>query len=103
MSSFGMIFGIIKASSVAIAMHRQFSHSLNGHADGSDGPARIRNNRVRDDNRPRIPVYPAVADSPPDYASPRNAVADRKSTRLNSSHAKISYAVFFLKKKNRLT
>src|SRR3712207_7287143 len=28
---------------------------------------------------------------------------DRKSTRLNSSHANISYAVFCLKKKNRLT
>src|SRR3712207_8979222 len=29
-------------------------------------------------------------------------VEDRKSTRLNSSHANISYAVFCLKKKNRL-
>src|SRR5690606_40451681 len=28
------------------------------------------------------------------------AVLDRKSTRLNSSHVKISYAVFCLKKKN---
>src|SRR3712207_6918531 len=28
------------------------------------------------------------------------AVVDRKSTRLNSSHANISYAVFCLKKKN---
>src|SRR3712207_7543071 len=28
------------------------------------------------------------------------ALADRKSTRLNSSHANISYAVFCLKKKN---
>src|SRR3712207_7131471 len=28
--------------------------------------------------------------------------ADRKSTRLNSSHANISYAVFCLKKKNTL-
>src|SRR5947209_15534087 len=27
---------------------------------------------------------------------------DRKSTRLNSSHANISYAVFCLKKKNRM-
>src|SRR5690554_7149990 len=27
--------------------------------------------------------------------------ADRKSTRLNSSHVRISYAVFCLKKKNR--
>src|SRR3712207_6978140 len=28
--------------------------------------------------------------------------SDRKSTRLNSSHANISYAVFCLKKKNKL-
>src|SRR3712207_7971514 len=31
------------------------------------------------------------------------AGADRKSTRLNSSHANISYAVFCLKKKNNIT
>src|SRR5690242_21313144 len=31
---------------------------------------------------------------------PRPAVKDRKSTRLNSSHMSISYAVFCLKKKN---
>src|SRR2546429_1547723 len=30
------------------------------------------------------------------------AQADRKSTRLNSSHGYISYAVFFLKEKNSL-
>src|SRR3712207_7324446 len=30
-------------------------------------------------------------------------VRDRKSTRLNSSHANISYAVFCLKKKNNKT
>src|SRR2546427_6287210 len=30
----------------------------------------------------------------------RNAERDRKSTRLNSSHSQISYAVFCLKKKN---
>src|SRR3712207_7167037 len=33
----------------------------------------------------------------------KNARADRKSTRLNSSHANISYAVFCLKKKNNFT
>src|SRR3712207_7157396 len=33
----------------------------------------------------------------------RRAPGDRKSTRLNSSHANISYAVFCLKKKNSLT
>src|SRR2546430_4946770 len=30
-----------------------------------------------------------------------NAARDRKSTRLNSSHSQISYAVFCLKKKKR--
>src|SRR3712207_6985011 len=33
----------------------------------------------------------------------RVTFADRKSTRLNSSHANISYAVFCLKKKNKHT
>src|SRR5690606_41921898 len=33
--------------------------------------------------------------------SPDHGPADRKSTRLNSSHVKNSYAVFCLKKKNK--
>src|SRR5947209_17115938 len=33
----------------------------------------------------------------------RGGDGDRKSTRLNSSHANISYAVFCLKKKNKIT
>src|SRR2546427_13178427 len=55
-----------------------------------------------------LPIYPpapsetrrgraAIARFPP-YARDRR---DRKSTRLNSSHSQISYAVFCLKKKNR--
>src|SRR3712207_7651429 len=39
-------------------------------------------------------------DGRPDAGPPlRRPVRDRKSTRLNSSHANISYAVFCLKKK----
>src|SRR3712207_7842061 len=34
------------------------------------------------------------------HLAPLRQVGDRKSTRLNSSHANISYAVFCLKKKN---
>src|SRR3712207_8318945 len=34
------------------------------------------------------------------HGSSSNSSLDRKSTRLNSSHANISYAVFCLKKKN---
>src|SRR5688572_31637984 len=38
---------------------------------------------------------------PPDRDASRSHVSeDRKSTRLNSSHSQISYAVFCLKKKN---
>src|SRR2546430_9430904 len=33
----------------------------------------------------------------------RGVIADRKSTRLNSSHSQISYAVFCLKKKKKST
>src|SRR5258707_11838882 len=36
------------------------------------------------------------------HLGPEDQVLDRKSTRLNSSHANISYAVFCLKKKNEL-
>src|SRR3712207_7577980 len=40
---------------------------------------------------------------PPDGGrrTPRRRRVDRKSTRLNSSHANISYAVFCLKKKKK--
>src|SRR3712207_7587997 len=42
--------------------------------------------------------------TPPRRESPQSCAVtngDRKSTRLNSSHANISYAVFCLKKKNK--
>src|SRR3712207_8485288 len=47
------------------------------------------------------------AHDPDGQARPREGLApyhplDRKSTRLNSSHANISYAVFCLKKKHRV-
>src|SRR3712207_8687294 len=37
-----------------------------------------------------------------EFWPPVTMPADRKSTRLNSSHANISYAVFCLKKKKRI-
>src|SRR3712207_7841698 len=56
-------------------------------------PARARRGRGRSalGGRPRREV-----------SRPRAHGGDRKSTRLNSSHANISYAVFCLKKKNIL-
>src|SRR3712207_8658574 len=44
----------------------------------------------------------AVRSGPPAGLRSPRAPGDRKSTRLNSSHANISYAVFCLKKKNQL-
>src|SRR5207302_3347975 len=41
-----------------------------------------------------------LADEGRVYADQLHGALDRKSTRLNSSHVKISYAVFCLKKKN---
>src|SRR3712207_7313025 len=40
-----------------------------------------------------------VVDEASERAEPLHSRRDRKSTRLNSSHANISYAVFCLKKK----
>src|SRR2546430_4244384 len=45
------------------------------------------------------PTWTRAAASPPQPAG--SASTDRKSTRLNSSHSQISYAVFCLKKKKR--
>src|SRR5699024_11641302 len=39
--------------------------------------------------------------APPALAMPKWQMLDRKSTRLNSSHVSISYAVFCLKKKRK--
>src|SRR3712207_8034719 len=52
---------------------------------------------VRDRARVPRPLLPGGA---PRRRGAGHLLADRKSTRLNSSHANISYAVFCLKKKN---
>src|SRR5256886_11986643 len=53
--------------------------------------------------RPLGAVPPIVIDATPTalYQQPDGRNKDRKSTRLNSSHSQISYAVFCLKKKKR--
>src|SRR3712207_7227581 len=54
-------------------------------------------NIVDGDKKPSIefPMHGTI------YKGREDISADRKSTRLNSSHANISYAVFCLKKKNK--
>src|SRR3712207_7056798 len=67
-------------------------HGGGGQGGGQDDP---RLDQARDDRGVRHLLHPAV-DRPLRAAG---RVQDRKSTRLNSSHANISYAVFCLKKK----
>src|SRR5436309_10780511 len=67
------------------------------HQGSADGARQRGVDRVAaaDDRSPR------VGDSGKAEGRPGTARADRKSTRLNSSHVKISYAVFCLKKKKK--
>src|SRR2546422_3654712 len=66
-----------------------------GLSSGSNRPGpvsrEVRRRRRRQELRPRPRRGPV----------PRRARRDRKSTRLNSSHGYISYAVFCLKKKKK--
>src|SRR3712207_7500574 len=76
----------------------------------SDLPGLGGSQRVRHGAAQTVAVLPAPAfknlGRPADLikkgasiSTARSSAQDRKSTRLNSSHANISYAVFFLKKK----
>src|SRR5690606_40526959 len=72
---------------------------------GVSAAGRPRHRRGADPRRHPDPglgrVHICHADHPQNLRRCRGRpAADRKSTRLNSSHVKISYAVFCLKKKN---
>src|SRR3712207_8657453 len=54
-------------------------------------------------DQPPEPGEPAVRPLHDVPRPPQPAAVDRKSTRLNSSHANISYAVFCLKKKTKIS
>src|SRR5258707_11867704 len=59
----------------------------------------FRSVRVREQHRVDLSFLAQVREVGGDDLDPERLL-DRKSTRLNSSHANISYAVFCLKKKN---
>src|SRR5690606_39756720 len=66
-------------------------------------PSLSRRSRARPTREPsaRPCLPPPAGTAPPSCRSrPTTSGRDRKSTRLNSSHVKISYAVFCVKKKN---
>src|SRR3712207_9311646 len=67
-------------------------HAPVGHEDARDADG----DEAEDADESRPPVHGVPAPEPRQREDP-----DRKSTRLNSSHANISYAVFCLKKKKK--
>src|SRR5439155_19456718 len=66
---------------------------------GSPPAARPRHQHVSE--RAAYGLRPAESRDPDAENGRRGRAKDRKSTRLNSSHVAISYAVFCLKKKNK--
>src|SRR5690606_40598073 len=76
---------------VIVLVMREQDSIPNPFYDGSnDQPAYLGNTAAWEDEWPRFAELPDKAST---------GEQDRKSTRLNSSHVKISYAVFCLKKK----
>src|SRR5687768_18261057 len=61
----------------------------------------FRSGRGVEEDRADVDARDAVDERVVALADEGEAVADRKSTRLNSSHGYISYAVFCLKKKKK--
>src|SRR3712207_6967859 len=68
---------------------------------GSTGLDKITRSFDRPEPRDEVPRDPRPRRDPEALTRERPG-SDRKSTRLNSSHANISYAVFCLKKKTEL-
>src|SRR3989442_6853948 len=54
---------------------------------------------LRASRQPPVPRQRLILDPLPELRTEERFLQDRKSTRLNSSHVRISYAVFCLKKK----
>src|SRR3712207_7327641 len=62
---------------------------------------RVRDSAGGDVTPAKAPAWVKPKATGKNKAKPNQPARDRKSTRLNSSHANISYAVFCLKKKKK--
>src|SRR5690625_6867873 len=82
-------------------IRRFIQHDLIPHIHQQTAPVRLRALRLPGEPIPPREAIAQLRDQgePIELGAPLGR-ADRKSTRLNSSHVAISYAVFCLKKKN---
>src|SRR5688572_32768072 len=73
---------------------------LRGRAGGTR-TRRAQGERAGEGHHRGVVERPRLAPGQKGHHGQEHAVGDRKSTRLNSSHSQISYAVFCLKKKKK--
>src|SRR5258708_19753494 len=78
-----------------------FRSSLQDLLTGEEGPYQL--TRVHDQPAEPERLRTLLASASPKNDRLLHLLEDRKSTRLNSSHQIISYAVFCLKKKKKIT
>src|SRR3712207_7987870 len=80
-------------------LFRSWRATSGGGGTARGGGTTVRGRRAPVRAGPAANVPRAPPSTPADETPPVQPPVDRKSTRLNSSHANISYAVFCLKKK----
>src|SRR5438445_6577532 len=80
-----------------LSLHDALPISIQSHIRRSDRSWHAMPLRGQIGRRLRSSLFPVAIFQPSDW----ERALDRKSTRLNSSHANISYAVFCLKKKKK--
>src|SRR5256884_725305 len=100
----GMLATVINAMALQDALEKEgvFTRVLSAIEMKEVCEPFIRRRAIRHLEKGRVVIFAAGTGNP--YFSTDTAAAlDRKSTRLNSSHGYISYAVFCLKKKNNAT
>src|SRR5437879_10796605 len=90
---------LVRSGGAPLLLHRERQHRVPHHHLARDSP-RVRPRTRPSVRRTRYPIPELLRRE--DERGEREGRLDRKSTRLNSSHRCISYAVFCLKKKKRL-
>src|SRR3712207_8272341 len=79
------------------------AHEVKNPLSGIRGAAQLLEHGASENDRELCQLIQDEVDRIRGLVDRMDMFSDRKSTRLNSSHANISYAVFCLKKKNQST